>query len=120
MGNYAKVVDGIVEAVIVAEQDFIDSLPSEPNVSWIQASYNTYGGVHYADLQQLIPSEDQGKALRKNFPAKGFIYDDVNDAFYRPIPEDLKGVVSLDSQTFTWAMPDEPLPDGVEYIENDA
>ena len=48
MSHFAKIKDGIVQEVIVAEQDFIDSLPSESGVSWVQTSYNTYGNVHYA------------------------------------------------------------------------
>ena len=39
MSHFAKVVDGIVETVIVAEQDFIDGLEG----AWVQTSYNTYG-----------------------------------------------------------------------------
>ena len=44
MSHFAKVVNGIVTEVIVAEQDFINSLPESS--SWVQTSYNTYGGVH--------------------------------------------------------------------------
>ena len=46
MSHFAKVVDGKVTQVIVAEQDVIDSglfgSPSE----WIQTSYNTYANNH--------------------------------------------------------------------------
>ena len=46
MSHFAKVVDGIVTQVIVAEpeffQTFVDSSPGE----WIQTSYNTHGGQH--------------------------------------------------------------------------
>ena len=47
MGHFAKVADGKVTQVIVAEpeffQTFVDSSPGQ----WLQTSYNTRGGVHY-------------------------------------------------------------------------
>ena len=48
MAHFARVRDGRVQNVIVAEQDFIDFISkseTEPGV-WIQCSYNTKGGVH--------------------------------------------------------------------------
>ena len=42
MAHFAKVVDGLVTEVIVAEQDFINALPDSS--SWIQTSYNTRRG----------------------------------------------------------------------------
>ena len=78
MSHFAKVEDGIVVDVIVAEQDFIDSIDGV----WIQTSYNTDHNVHLgADTQP-----DGGVALRKNFAGKGFIYDSELDAFYSPRP----------------------------------
>ena len=78
MAHFAKVVDGVVENVIVAEQDHIDTLEG----NWVQTSYNTRGGVHVG--QDLLP--DGGVALRKNFAGTGFMYDSVRDAFYEPKP----------------------------------
>ena len=46
MAHYAKIENGIVTQVIVAEQDFID-LISNKNDLWVQTSYNTKGNVHY-------------------------------------------------------------------------
>lgn len=74
MAHYAQVIDGIVQQVIVAEQDFIDTLPDKER--WIQTSYNTRGGVH----------ELGGTPLRMNYAGIGFIYDSVRDAFYEPQP----------------------------------
>jgi hypothetical protein len=72
VSHFAKVVDGIVEQVIVAEQDFIDTQEG----TWVQTSYNTYGGVH-----------STGKTpLRKNYAGPGSIYDEDRDAFYAPQP----------------------------------
>jgi hypothetical protein len=76
MAHFAKVVDGVVTQVIVAEPDFfqtfVDSSPGE----WIQTSYNTYGGVHKLG----------GTPLRKNYAGIGFTYDREKDAFIPPKP----------------------------------
>ena len=45
MSHFAKIENGIVTQVIVAEQDFIDS--GVVGNGWIQTSYNTLGNVHY-------------------------------------------------------------------------
>jgi len=67
MSHYAKIEDGIVTNVIVAEQDFIDT----QEVTWVQTSYNTKGGVHVLG----------GTPLRKNYAGIGFIYDSTLDVF---------------------------------------
>ena len=50
-----------------------------------QTSYNTRGGVHY-NPETGEPSEDQSKALRKNYAGKGFTFDEERDAFIPPQP----------------------------------
>ena len=76
MAHFAKVNNGIVEQVIVAEpeffQTFVDSSPGE----WIQTSYNTRGGTHLLG----------GTPLRKNYAGIGFTYDRTRDAFIPPKP----------------------------------
>tara|TARA_R100000935_G_scaffold12379_1_gene24593 strand:- start:1315 stop:1701 length:387 start_codon:yes stop_codon:yes gene_type:complete len=89
MSHYAKVVNYIVTQVIVAEQDWVDALDGE----WVQTSYNTYGGIHYAPNSH---TPDGGIALRKNFAGisytengityDGYTYDSERDAFYAPQP----------------------------------
>ena len=74
MGHFAKVEQGIVTNVIVAEQEFIDTLPNKTD--WVQTSYNTYAGVHQLG----------GTPLRKNYAGIGSIYDKQQDAFYAPRP----------------------------------
>jgi hypothetical protein len=78
-------IDGnnIVKRVIVAEQDFIDSGAVGDSSNWIQTSYNTGGGVHYAPNSN---EPDDGVALRKNFAGIGYTYDSDKDAFYQPQP----------------------------------
>mgnify|MGYP003663040875 FL=1 len=82
MSHFAKVKAGIVQTVIVADQGFVDKLPSEEGVFWVQTSYNTKGGVHYG--QDGNP--DGGVALRKNYAGQGMTYDSTRDAFYASQP----------------------------------
>jgi len=73
MAHFAKVNNGIVEQVSVAEQGFIDK---HTTGTWLQTSYNTQGGVH---SNGEIP-------LRKNYAGVGYTYDSVRDAFIEPQP----------------------------------
>lgn len=87
MSHYAKVnSDNIVEQVIVAEQDFIDTLEGR----WIQTSYNTRGGIHRLG----------GTPLRKNYAGPGYTYDSERDAFIPPRPTD--DTYILDEATCLW------------------
>jgi hypothetical protein len=80
MSHFAKVENGVVTQVIVAEQEFINT--GAVGHGWIQTSYNTRGGVHYgADGQP-----DGGEALRGNYAGIGYTYDEANDVFYAPQP----------------------------------
>jgi len=85
MAHFAKVQDGVVTKVIVAEPEFFDTFVDDSPGKWIQTSYNTRGGVHY-DPNTGDPSEDQTKALRKNYAGKGYTYDAAKDAFIPPQP----------------------------------
>ena len=83
MAHYAKIKNGKVTKVIVAESDFINSFIDGQPGKWIQTSYNTRGGVHY-DPDTGLASSDQSKALRKNFAGIGYTYDLGKDAFIPP------------------------------------
>ncbi len=76
MAHFAKVENGTVTQVIVADQEFIDS--GAVGSGWVQTSYNTHGGVYYGS--------DGGVALRKNYAVVGGVYDPIRDAFYAPQP----------------------------------
>ena len=76
MAHYAKVKDGIVQQVIVAEADFFDTYVDSSPGEWIQTSYNTIGGKHLKG----------GTPLRKKFAGVGDVYDRTKDAFYKPQP----------------------------------
>tara|TARA_R100001440_G_scaffold7552_1_gene14838 strand:- start:203 stop:577 length:375 start_codon:yes stop_codon:yes gene_type:complete len=111
MGHYAKVVDGIVTQVIVAEAEFFDTFVDTEPGKWVQTSYNTRGGVHY-EPNSNTPSNDQSKALRKNYGGIGWIYDSEKDAFYeqQPYPS-----WTLNDSTCMWESPSAKPDDGKEY-----
>ena len=83
MAHFAKVVDGVVSQVIVAEPEFFDTFVDSSPGTWIQTSYNTRGGVHYSPE---TGEPDGGTALRKNYAGIGHTYDATRDAFYAPQP----------------------------------
>lgn len=101
MSHFAKVLDGKVINVIVAEPDFFDTFVDTSPGQWIQTSYNTWGGVHYKNGTD-IPSDDQSKALRKNYAGIGFTYDHVKDAF---IPPQTYPSWTLNEDTCLWEAP---------------
>jgi hypothetical protein len=76
MAHFAKVQDGIVTKVIVAEPDFFDTFVDDSPGEWVQTSYNTIGGTHTLG----------GTPLRKNYAGVGFTYDRDRDAFIPPQP----------------------------------
>ena len=64
MAHFAKVENGIVTQVIVAEQDFINSgAVGEPS-SWVQTSYNNNARKQYAGI--------------------GYTYDSAKNKFISP------------------------------------
>jgi hypothetical protein len=85
MGHFAKIVDGKVAQVIVAEPEFFDTFVDSSPGTWLQTSYNTRGGVHYVP-DSNTPSEDQSRALRANYAGVNYNYDATNDVFYAPQP----------------------------------
>ena len=76
MAHYARIENGIVQEVIVASQETIDSWLFGNPVNWIQTSYNTYGNQHALG----------GTPLRKNYAGTGFTYNSELDAFIPPCP----------------------------------
>lgn len=82
MSHYAKIVDGKVSQVIVAEAEFFDTFVDTSPGEWKQVSYNTRGNVHYGQDGQ----PDGGLALRGNYPGIGYTYDAAKDVFYAPQP----------------------------------
>jgi hypothetical protein len=115
MGHYAKIENGIVVKVNVVEEDFFNANPERYSGTWIQTSYNTRGGIHYQP-NSWTPSDDQSKALRKNYAGIGFIYDEIRDAFYQPQPYPSW---ILNEDTCAWESPIPYPNDGKNYIWNE-
>lgn len=101
MSHFAKIEDGIVVQVIVAEQDVIDTGIFGNPSDWVQTSYNTYGGVH---LQGGVP-------MRKNYAGIGYTYDEIRDAFIAP---KLFASWVLDENTCQWESP-KPYPEDNKF-----
>lgn len=107
MSHFAKVQDGIVTQVIVAEPEFFETFVDTSPGEWIQTSYNTHGGVHSAG----------GTPLRKNYAGIGFSYDAQRDAFIPPKP-----FVSwlLNEDSCLWEAPTAMPEDGKRYSWDEA
>jgi hypothetical protein len=108
MSHFAKVLDGKVAQVIVAEPDFFDTFVDSSPGTWIQTSYNTHNGIHYGQDGQ----PDGGVALRGNYAGIGCVYDSQNDVFYAPQPFTSW---TLNQTTWSWESPIAYPTDGKFY-----
>ena len=106
MSHFAKIENGIVTQVIVAEHDFINSGAVGDSNQWKQTSYNTQAGVHKLG----------GTPLRGNYAGIGYVYDAVNDVFYAPQPYPSW---TLNNITWTWEAPVAYPTDGKPYTWNE-
>ena len=102
MGHFARIENGVVTQVIVAEPEFIADLAEEGNGIWVQTSYNTYGGQH-----------PEGRPLRKNYAGIDYVYDQTRDAFIPPKPYPSW---ILNEQTCLWDAPVAMPQDGKRYV----
>tara|TARA_R100001377_G_C3167023_1_gene101679 strand:- start:576 stop:911 length:336 start_codon:yes stop_codon:yes gene_type:complete len=102
MSHFAKIEDGIVVQVIVAEQYFVDTQTG----TWVQTSYNTHGGQHTLG----------GTPLRKNYAGIGMVYDSTRDAFYASQPY---ASWTLNESTCLWGPPVTYPDDGKFYKWNE-
>lgn len=98
MGHYARVENGLVTQVIVA--DGPDWCEQNLGGEWVQTSYNTHGGVH-----------KNGKfPIHKNYAGIGFTFDGVGFAAPQPFAS-----WTLNPQSYLWEAPT-PMPtDGKLY-----
>lgn len=107
MAHYAKVVNGIVAQVIVAEPEFFETFIDDTPGEWVKTSFNMRGGV-YHDPSTNAPAADQSVITgdeareRKNFASLGDVYDSVADVFYRPQPFDSW---TLNTTSYVWEAP---------------
>ena len=102
MGHFAKVENGIVTEVIVA--DGVDWCEKNLGGEWVQTSYNTKGGVHA-----------EGKfPIHKNYAGIGYTFDGVGFAPPQPYAS-----WTLDKDTYLWEAPVAMPTDGKIYTWNE-
>jgi hypothetical protein len=106
MSHFAKVCDGKVLRVIVAEKEFFDTYVDDTPGEWIQTSYRTQANQH-----------PEGKPLRGNYAGIGFTYDRTNDVFYAPQPF---ASWVLNNTTWSWEAPVARPTDGKDYTWDEA
>jgi len=104
MSHFAKVVDGKVTQVIVAEPEFFDTFVDSSPGTWLQTSYNTHGNQH-----------PEGRPLRGNYAGIGYTYDAQNDVFIAPKPFNSW---IINESTWLWEAPT-PMPDDGKVYEWD-
>jgi hypothetical protein len=101
MSHFAKIVDGKVVSVIVAEKEFFDTFVDNSPGQWLQTSYNTIGNKH----------TQGGTPLRGNYAGVGYTYDAEKDVFIAPKPF-ASWVLSAD---YLWEAPVAMPTDGKHY-----
>ena len=101
MAHFAKVIDGIVEQVIVA--DTAEWCEANLGGTWIQTSYNTTGNTHTLG----------GTPLHKNYAGIGYSWDGVGFAAPQPYSSWTKN-----SDTYLWEAPT-PMPTDGKFYEWD-
>jgi hypothetical protein len=106
MSHFAKVCDGKVTQVIVAEKEFFDTFVDSSPGTWIQTSYNTHGNQH-----------PEGRPLRGNYAGIGYTYDATNDVFYAPQPFPSW---MLNNTTWLWEAPVVMPTDDKKYKWNES
>ena len=89
MSHYAKVENGIVTQVIVAESDFISTGALGDPAAWIQTSYNTHANQH-----------PEGRPLHKNYAGIGYTWDGTGFAAPQPFAS-----WSLNQDSYVWESP---------------
>ena len=97
MAHFAKLDENnvVIEVIVTdnnAPNEGLDWLQERLGGTWVQTSYNTYGGVHLSE----------GEPFRKNFAGIGFSYDEEKDAFIPPKPYDSW---VIDEETCLWEAP---------------
>ena len=93
MSHFAEInSDNIVQRVIVAEQNFINSGAVGDSFNWVQTSYNGN--------------------FRKNYAGTGYTYDKTRDAFIAPQPY---ASWTLVEATCQWEAPTAYPTDGKMY-----
>ena len=100
MSTFAQIdKDGVVQRVVVATQEFIDTGKLGEPLSFIETSYNTKGGFRIDPVTKIA---DKNTQLRKNYAGVGDIYDKDRDAFIKQKPSE---EAFLDEEKGLWIDP---------------
>ena len=104
MAHYAKVEDGVVTQVIVADSK--EWCETNLGGTWVQTSYNTFGGEHKLN----------GTPLHKNYAGIGYTFDGTGFAAPQPFTSWIKN-----SDTYLWEAPTPHPTDGkfYQWVEKD-
>ena len=100
MAHFAKIENGVVVQVVVAEEDFIATGALGDPANFVQTSYNTRGGIHYGQDGQPSGREP----LHKNYAGIGYTWDGTGFAPPQPYPSWTKN-----ADTYLWEPPT-PMP----------
>ena len=103
MSHYAKVENGIVTQVIVAELDFIATGALGDPAAWIQTSYNTHANQH-----------PEGRPLHKNYAGIGYTWDGTGFAAPQPYAS-----WTLNQDSYVWEAPVAMPTEGGAYSWNE-
>ena len=103
MSHFAKVVDGVVEQVIVADNK--EWCQANLGGTWVQTSYNTHANQH-----------PEGRALHKNYAGIGYTFDGTGFAAPQPYASWIK-----DADTYVWNAPTPmPVEEGKHFTWDEA
>ena len=97
MAHYARVENGVVTQVIVA--DTREWCEANLGGTWVQTSYNTKGNQH-----------PEGRPLNKNYAGIGYTWDGTGFAAPQPYAS-----WNLNSDTYLWEAPTAMPTDGKRY-----
>lgn len=102
MAHFARVINGEVVQVIVADEDKITSGELGNPETWYRTSYNTLNGTH-----------PENRPFRYNFAGIGYTYNEELDAFIPPKPYPS---YTFDEGNMSWAAPVTYPTDGNLYL----
>jgi len=109
MAHYAKIEEGVITKIIVADDNFFNDFIDDTPGDWVETRKGMDGGILWTNSEV---DADQSKGFRKNFAVIGGTYDKDRDAF---IPPKFYDSWVLNEDTCRWAAPvEKPDSDG-EY-----
>lgn len=104
MSHFAHITNGVVDQVIVIDQETLNTGNWGNPAEWVQTSYRTHGGQH-----------PEGRPLHMNYAGLGYTWDGVGFAAPQPFPSWNK-----DATTYLWNAPVAMPTDGKMYNWDEA